>query len=63
LEQREATEATVFTGGSVKVITRINDEVYRIQRHPTAKMIVIPLYRLACTWKLLGTSSHKEGGM
>jgi hypothetical protein len=46
LEQREVTEAAVFMGGSVKVITWINDLVYWIQQHLRAKMIVVPLDRL-----------------
>jgi hypothetical protein len=33
--------------GPYKVITRINDVVYRIQRHPTAKMTVVHFDRLA----------------
>jgi hypothetical protein len=30
-----------------KVITRINDVVYRIQRHPRSRMMVVHLDRLA----------------
>jgi hypothetical protein len=33
--------------GPYKVINRINDVVYRIQRHPRAKMVVAHLDRLA----------------
>jgi hypothetical protein len=46
-EQREVTEATIFMGRFVKFITRINDVVYRIQRHPRARMIVVHFDRLA----------------
>jgi hypothetical protein len=33
--------------GPYKVVTRINDVVYRIQRNPRSKMIVVHLDRLA----------------
>ena len=33
--------------GPYKIFTRINDVVYRIQRHPRAKMMVVNLDRLA----------------
>ena len=33
--------------GPYIIITRINDVIYQIQRHPRAKMMVIHLYRLA----------------
>jgi hypothetical protein len=33
--------------GSYKVITRINDVVYRIQQHPQSRMMVVHLDRLA----------------
>jgi len=33
--------------GSYTIISRINDDIYRIQRHPTAKMMVVHLDILA----------------
>ena len=33
--------------GPYTIITRINDVVYRVQRHPRAKMMVVHLDRLA----------------
>jgi hypothetical protein len=50
-------------GRSIKVITQINDVVYRIQQHPTVKMIAVHLNRPAPYLELLRTSSLKEGAM
>jgi hypothetical protein len=41
LEQREVTEATIFMGRSIQVITQINDVVYWIKQHP--RVIVVHL--------------------
>ena len=43
--------------GPYNIITRINDVIYRIQRHPRAKMMVVHLNRMAPYLGLLGTSS------
>jgi hypothetical protein len=40
-----------------KIITRINDVVYRIQKNIKSKMMVVHLDRL------LGTSAHQEGAV
>jgi hypothetical protein len=47
LDQREVAEATVVRGRSVQVVTRINDLIYWIQRHPRARTLVVHLDRLA----------------
>jgi hypothetical protein len=44
--------------GPYKVITRINDVVYRIQRHPTAKWFISTDWRH--NWGLLRTNSLEE---
>jgi hypothetical protein len=43
--------------GPYKVITRINDVVYRIQRHPRSRMMMVHLDRLA---PYLGTARDKQ---
>jgi hypothetical protein len=43
--------------GSYKVITRINDVLCRIQRHPRAKIMVVHLDRLA---PYLGTTRDEQ---
>jgi hypothetical protein len=43
--------------GLYKVVTQINDVVYRIQQNPRSRMMVVHLERLA----LLRPSSLKEG--
>jgi hypothetical protein len=44
-------------------IIRINDVVYRIQRHTRSRMMVVHLDRLAPFLGVLGTISPKEGAM
>jgi hypothetical protein len=49
--------------GPYKIVTRINDVVYRIQKYPRSRMMVVHLDRLApyqgCAWG----SAHKEGAV
>jgi hypothetical protein len=49
--------------GPYKAITRINDVVYGIQRHPTAREWWFTTTDWRRTWGLLGTSSLEEGAM
>jgi hypothetical protein len=44
-------------------MTRINNVIYRIQRHPRAKMMVVHLDRLAPYLGLVGTNSLEEGAV
>jgi hypothetical protein len=48
--------------GPYKVITRINDVVYRIQRHSRSRMMVVHLDRLA-PYLVLGTAALRRGAM
>jgi hypothetical protein len=45
--------------GLCKVITRINDVVCQIQRHPRATMMAVHLDRLTSYLGLLGTTSFE----
>jgi hypothetical protein len=50
--------------GPYKIFTRINDVVYRIQRNPTSRIIVVYMDRLThYIMKPLGTSGLKEGAV
>jgi hypothetical protein len=47
-------------GGSVKVITRINDVAYQIQWHPRAKMIVLLVHCNVCKVLYTRYSVHQH---
>jgi hypothetical protein len=49
--------------GPYKMIDQINDAVYRIQRHPTVKVMVMHVDRLVLYLGLLRVRSLKEGAV
>jgi hypothetical protein len=49
--------------GPNKKVTWINDVVYRIQKNPSSRMMVVHLDRLAPYQGALGTNTCKEGAV
>jgi hypothetical protein len=49
--------------GPYKVVNRINDVVYRIQRNPRSRMMVVDWTGSHLVRELLGMSSLKEGAV
>jgi hypothetical protein len=47
LHEREIAQAPILMGGQYKVVTRINDVVYRIQRNLRPRLMVVHLDRFA----------------